>query len=317
MVTAASAQHPSIYSRYLTLLASKLPAPPLAVISTGVCGFMCITYIFSLFNPQLTQNWALSPNSLIVEYKGHLLNTYPLVHESLLHLLFNVIILHHMLSEFEVIHGSLHTAIILNTLGAVTGIAYTITEYILVRLGLADKTILDTFILGSSGWVFAFITVHSCLKSINCPTTNIYSSYNIPTIFVPLFYLVLSAILVPNSSFLGHLISIILGLLIFKNIFSKITIPPFQILDRIESLSIFRWAIENIFPSDYFIWTWENEVKNSRYQECDFHSISLPLHHGNVANSIIPAADSSSTPVSVDAGVPHYEGPGEKLGSNL
>ncbi|ODQ44913.1 hypothetical protein PICMEDRAFT_73718 [Pichia membranifaciens NRRL Y-2026] len=300
------------------------------------------------------QSWALSPNSLIVEHKGVLLNAYPLVHESLVHLLFNVMVLHHTLSEFEVSHGSLHTAIILNTLGVVTGIAYTITEYILVQLGLANAAILDTAILGSSGWVFAFITAHCCLKSITSPTTNIYASYNIPTLLVPLFYLAVSAVLVPNSSFLGHLISIILGVLIFKDFFSLITIPPFQALDRIERLAIFKWGIRTFFPADYFVWSWEHEVKSSRYLESNFHSVSLPLHHGigpgastatgtdpvtgtgsgTVAESVLGSlANASSSNVNITdsvsntntnsnsanakAATAHFEGPGEKLGSNL
>mgnify|MGYP003365345881 CR=1 FL=1 len=354
MVTAGVPPHPSIFSRYRALVASKLPAPPLAVISTGVCAFMCGTYVYSLFNTQFVQSWALSPNSLIVEHKGVLLNAYPLVHESLVHLLFNVMVLHHTLSEFEVSHGSLHTAIILNTLGAVTGIAYTITEYILVQLGLANAAILDTAILGSSGWVFAFITAHCCLKSITSPTTNIYASYNIPTLLVPLFYLAVSAVLVPNSSFLGHLISIILGVLIFKDFFSLITIPPFQALDRIERLAIFKWGIRTFFPADYFVWSWEHEVKSSRYLESNFHSVSLPLHHGigpgastatgtdpvtgtgsgTVAESVLGSlANASSSNVNITdsvsntnsnsnsanakAATAHFEGPGEKLGSNL
>ena len=333
MVTAGIAPHPSILSRYRALLASKLPAPPLAVISTGVCIFMFGTYVYSLFDPQFVQTWALSPNSLIVAHNGVLLNAYPLVHESLVHLLFNVLVLHHTLSEFEVTHGSLHTAIILNTLGAVTGIAYTITEYILVQLGLANEAILDTAILGSSGWVFAFITAHCCLKSISSPTTNIYASYNIPTLLVPLFYLAVSAILVPSSSFLGHLISIILGVLIFKDFFSMITIPPFQVLDRIERLAIFKWGIKTLFPADYFVWTWEHEVKSSRYLESNFYSVGLPLHHGtstatasvlgslaNASSSNININDSvsnSSNSANAEAEVAHFEGPGEKLGSNL
>lgn len=288
--------HPSLISRYHSLVFSKLPSPPLPVITTGVCGFMVLTYIFSIFNGSLLKNWSLSVNSLIVDHKTSVLNTYPLVHISFIHLFFNLIVLYTVLSEFEITHGSLHTAITLNTLGAVTGIAYSITILIFKYLNLTTDSSLESHILGSSGWVFAFLTVHSCYKSIKYPSTNIYNSYNVPTIFIPLFYLIVSSILVPNSSFLGHLISIILGFLIYLNIFSLLTIPPFKILDKIENLTIFKNSIENIFPSDYFTWTFESEVKNSRYQESNFKNISLPMHH---ENSNIPTSG------------------GEKLGTNL
>lgn len=302
-------QNTSIMLKYTDMIMSKLPQPPFAVISTGVCGFMVLTYIFSIFNSQLTINWSLSPNSLIQDFDTIRLNTFPLVHISFLHLFFNLIVLYYPLSEFEITHGSLHTAIILNTLGAVTGIAYTITSYILVKLKLSDESILNTFILGSSGWAFTFLTVNSCYKSINHPATRLFNSFNIPTILVPLFYLVFSMILLPNSSFLGHLISVILGILIFKNIFSLITIPPFQILDKIESLEIFKYSIKSIFPPEYFIWTWENEVKSSRYLESEFHGIGLPLHHGNLPNT--------SNTEATTAPVPQFEGQGDKLGTNL
>lgn len=277
--------HPTIYSQYLSLVSTSLPSPPYPVITTGVCGFMFLTYIASIFNPSLLETWSFSINTIIVDYNTQVLNTFPLIHASFLHLFFNICILYPTLSEFEVSHGSLHTALVLNTLGAVTCIAYTITVCIFKYLGLADETALNVHLLGSSGWAFTFLTVHSCYKSINSSTTNIYNSYNIPTIFIPLFYLVISAILVPGSSFLGHLISIILGFSIYLNIFSKLTIPPFQILDKIENINLFKTAIETIFSSDYFVWTYEIEVKNSRYQECGFTSISLPIHHENTSTA--------------------------------
>lgn len=242
---------------------------------------MVLTYLFSFFNPSLIESWSFAPNNIILNYDPSSLNTFPLIHISIFHLFFNLIVLYYPLSEFEASHGSLHTAIILNTLGAVTGIAYTIINFIFVYLNLADATILDSHILGSSGWVFTFLTVDSCYKSINYPTTNLYNSYNIPTIFIPLFYLVISTILIPSSSFLGHLISIICGFLIFKNIFSLITIPPFNILDKIEALQIFKTAIDSIFPSTYFLWTWEHEVKSSRYNDSHLNNFGLPVHHAS------------------------------------
>lgn len=268
----------------------QLPQPPYPVITTGLILFIVFTYIFSVFNETLVSNWALSPASLVVNHELPRLTTYPLVHAGFFHMFSNVIVLYYPLAEFEKAHGSLHTAIVINTLGAVLGIVYTIVTYILIYLNVESGEAADTFVLGSSGWVFTFITIAACHKATVQHSFKIHT-YSIPTLFIPLIYLILSAILVPSSSFLGHLVSIILGVLIFKKIFSLLTIPPFKILNKIEALDIFKYAIESIFPSEYFVWTWEADVESSRYGKNEF---ILPLSNDDVIT-----------------------GDGVKLGSNL
>ncbi|KGK40746.1 hypothetical protein CAS74_004913 [Pichia kudriavzevii] len=284
----------SVFNRYA-------PRPPLAVISTGVIGFFWLTYLFSWINPSLLSSWAFSPNKLVQHYDPSTFTTYPLIHSGFFHVLFNSMALYYPLSEYEVSHGSLHTALVINTLGAILAITITVISIILVHLGLESPDCMDNLYLGSSGWVFTFITVSCCHRSINDPYTVLFNHYNVPTVFIPLVYLLLSAFLFPSSSFIGHLVSIILGFLIFKKIIALLTIPPFQILNKIESLSVFHNAIEAIFPKDIFVWTWENEVLSSRYTVSDFSTpLGLPLHHGNV--------DATTQPP--------FKGPGEKLGSS-
>lgn len=254
---------------------------PLPVISTGVTCFMILTYISSIFSPNIISNWSLSPNSLL---NGNTtsLTTFPLIHVNFLHLLSNIIVLYHPLSQFENSHGSLHTALLLNTLGAITGIAFTIISLILNYIGIESDDSLNVSILGSSGWAFTFLTINCCYNSINNPYTTIYNThYNVPTIFLPLIYLIISFILVPSSSFLGHFVSIILGVLIFKNYIAFLAIPPFNLLGKIENLNIFKYSIESIFPIELFKWTWENDVKEIRYQLTDFNNPNpiLPTHN--------------------------------------
>lgn len=292
-----------IVKQYSDLVGKSLPKPPYPVISTGVCGFMVLTWLATFFNNNIINNWSFSPNCLLNNFETYRFNTFPLVHLNFLHLFFNLITLYYPLSEFEKSHGSLHTAIILNTLGAVTAIAYTITSYILVYLNLSDENILNISILGSSGWVFTFLTVHCCYRSINQSLILInHFNINIPTLYLPLIYLLVSSILIPNSSFIGHLISIVLGVLIFKKVVSLITIPPFNILDKIDNLKIFKNAIEIIFPSEIFVWTSESSVKSSRYSNSNFVTSELPLHHQQIDQQIP---------------TPSFEGTGDKLGSNL
>lgn len=263
----------SVARVYMGHISPLLPQPPVPVITTGINLFLILAYLFSHINPSLLEAWALSPNQLINKEFPRL-NTYPLVHSNFLHLFFNLLVLYTPLADFEIHHGSLHTAIVVNTLGAVTGIAYTITTYILVKLNLEAPQALATMILGSSGFAFAFLTVSCCKKSQSQPNIQLFA-YTIPTLFIPLVYLVTSALIMPNSSFLGHLISIIIGLLIFHGIFALITIPPFKILQKIESIPLFSYAIDSIFPQEYFVWTWEHSVVDSRYKG---DTIQLPLH---------------------------------------
>lgn len=258
----------------------QYPEPPFPVITTGLTVFIVLTYVFSVFNQTLVENWALSPASLVVNHEFSRLTTYPLIHAGFFHIFSNVIVLYYPLADFEKAHGSLHTAIVVNTLGAVLGIAYTIITYILVYIGFESDETTNTFVLGSSGWVFTFITVAACHRAMVQHSIMIHT-YSIPTLFIPLIYLVLSAILIPSSSFLGHLVSIILGVIIFKKIFSLLTIPPFKILDKIESLEIFKYAIDSIFPSEYFVWTWEADIQSSRYGQ---NEIVLPLSNDDVTN---------------------------------
>lgn len=261
---------------YLQHLHPHLPQLPVPVITTGICLFLVLAYIFSHINTELLQSWALSP-TLLFQFELPRLNTYPLVHSSFLHLFFNLIVLYYPLAEFELSHGSLHTALVVNTLGAVTGIAYSITTFILVQLHLTNSDSMDTLILGSSGFVFTFLTVSCLKKSQSTPESQLFT-YKFPTVLIPLIYLVVSALLVPNSSFLGHLISIIIGFIIHYGIFALITIPPFQILQKIESLPIFKNVVEIVFPSEYFIWIWEHDVVDVRYKNISNY---LPLFDEN------------------------------------
>lgn len=180
---------------------------PLNTVSIGMCLFLTLVYPFT--TDKLLENWALCPAKLI-QFEMHRLTTYPLVHLSLTHLLFNCLAFYPFVSKFEEKCGSFHTCIALNTVGALTGVGYSIITYLLKFIGL---DLFENNIAGSSGWVFSFLSVYAI--TIGSERINLFSygdsEFKIKGIYLPWFYLILSAILIPSSSFIGHSVAIGIG----------------------------------------------------------------------------------------------------------
>lgn len=241
----------------------ELPVSHLPIISTGITLFLLIVYLLELKIDQLTINWALNP-TLILQFELSRLTTYPLVHFSPLHLVFNMLSLWPSLAAFEMAHGSLHTAIVLNTTGAVTGVIYTIISLIL-------NIDADSYIGGASGWCFIFITVDCLVKSVEMANIEIYNGVSIPTKLLPFVYLVLSQVIVPSSSFLGHLVALIVGFLVFKGYLGPLCSPPFKVVEKIEKsgpfkklLSLKEYFVFGEVP--LFVWIYETECVDKRYK---------------------------------------------------
>lgn len=240
-----------------------LPVSNLPIISTGITLFIFIVYLFQLKVNDLTGNWALNP-TLISQFELSRLTTYPLVHFSPLHLIFNMLSLWPCLASFELAHGSLHTAIVLNTTGAVTGVIYSIISLIL-------QLNPDTYIGGASGWCFTFITVDCLVRAIDSSKVEIYNGVSIPTKSLPFVYLVISQVIVPNASFLGHLIGILVGFLVFGGILGPLCSPPFEIVEKIENWKPFKklLSLKELFvfeDTPLFVWIYEKDCVDKRYQ---------------------------------------------------
>ncbi|KAL3491571.1 Gaa1-like protein [Aspergillus germanicus] len=153
------------------------------------------------------------------------LNTYPVIHTGFFHTFINLLAVTPLLERFEAEHGTL-TAIALfigplSTLPA--GIYLVIEKFILHS---------NTAVAGASVWAFLLLGSESIRTFKSNPYFSL-GNYKIPTWTSPLFACVLVWILVPNTSFLGHLCSVLIGYLLGLG-YLKFFVPPEKILRWIE-----------------------------------------------------------------------------------
>lgn len=241
----------------MELIVSHLP-----IISTGMCLFLVGVFVCQLSFAGLTSSWGLSPQ-LLADFELSRLTTYPLIHFSPLHLVFNLVALWPVLATFERSHGSIHTAIVMNTTGAITGVVYSL---VCLLTGISTEVLIG----GASGWCFTFLTVDCMTRAVETPSVDV-GGYKVPTRALPAAYLVLSAIVMPSSSFLGHLVALGVGLAVYRGILGPLCSPPFKIVERIEKWTPFRALVglKDHFVLDgapLFEWVSEEEAVEGRYK---------------------------------------------------
>ncbi|GFN18475.1 GPI-anchor transamidase subunit GAA1 [Aspergillus tubingensis] len=153
------------------------------------------------------------------------LNTYPFIHLGFFHAFLNILALTPLLERFEAEHGTLTAVALfigpLSTLPA--GIYILIERFVLHR---------NTAVVGSSIWVFLLLGSEAIRTFKSNPYFSLGST-KIPTWTSPLFACALVSILVPNTSFLGHLCAILVGYLLGLGVL-KIFVPPEKVLRWIE-----------------------------------------------------------------------------------
>lgn len=92
----------------------------------------------------------------------------------------------------------------------------------------------NTKVLGSSGWFFSFITFFAYKESLIKPTFRVTPQYSIPTLYTPLILVLLVGLLMPGSSFMGHLFAAVVGYAYsFK--YMDVLVPPSKVIEWIES----------------------------------------------------------------------------------
>ncbi|KAF2773866.1 hypothetical protein EJ03DRAFT_70655 [Teratosphaeria nubilosa] len=159
-------------------------------------------YIAKLFFPGLTQWGALIPQEINLNTL-YRLNTYPLLHRNLLHLLLNTLALTPLLERFESEHGTITTTILFTgPFGLLPGLLYTLLERYLFHL--------NGSILGSSTWVFLLLCNEAIKTYRQNPHFDIMGT-KIPTWTSPLALILVINFLVPHTSFLGHLCGAVVG----------------------------------------------------------------------------------------------------------
>ncbi|PHH56260.1 Rhomboid protein 2 [Ceratocystis fimbriata CBS 114723] len=158
--------------------------------------------------------------------QSYRLNTYPIVHLSVLHLLGNVFTLTPLMERFELEYGTLTTlAMFAGPLATLPAFLYIFIERVLLRGA--------TPIAGASIWVFLLIAMEAT-KTARTNPHFMLGPYKIPTWTTPLGGLVVVAALVPSSSFLGHVCGVAVGYICGMG-YIKYLAPPERILRWVES----------------------------------------------------------------------------------
>ncbi|KAE8350866.1 rhomboid protein 2 [Aspergillus coremiiformis] len=153
------------------------------------------------------------------------LNTYPFIHMGFFHAFLNLVALTPLVERFEAEHGTLTAvALFLGPLSTFPAGIYILIEKLLLHS--------NTAVVGASVWVFLLLGSEA-IKTFKSNPYFSLGSYKIPTWTSPLFACVFVSILVPNTSFLGHLCAILIGYL-FGLGYLKVFVPPEKILRWIE-----------------------------------------------------------------------------------
>jgi len=153
------------------------------------------------------------------------LNTYPIIHRGFFHALLNSLALTPLLERFEAEHGTL-TAIAL-FVGPLSTLPAAI--YLLIEQGILRGNV---SVVGASVWVFLLLGSESIKTFKSNPYFSV-GTYKIPTWTTPLLASGLVSILIPNTSFLGHVCGVMVGY-IFGLGYLQILVPPEKILRWIE-----------------------------------------------------------------------------------
>ncbi|KAI9790842.1 MAG: putative rhomboid protease [Piccolia ochrophora] len=153
------------------------------------------------------------------------LNTYPVIHVNLIHVVFNLIALAPLLERFEAEHGTLVSlALFTGPLSTAPAALYLLAERGIWRGNNA--------ILGSSTWVFELLTIEM-MKTYKTHPSFTVGPYKIPTWSTPIIGTLLVSFLIPNTSLLGHLCGVAIGIPLGMG-YMKYLAPPEKILRWIE-----------------------------------------------------------------------------------
>ncbi|QPG72822.1 hypothetical protein FOA43_000124 [Brettanomyces nanus] len=293
-------RYASMAEKYLNPSSAGAGVPALTATVSVV---LTIFYIASLFNDNLVEKMCLFPDALFSLPEFPRLNTYPLVHAGFLHIFFNLVSLWAPMAQFETLNGTFHTALVLSALSLVTAISYCLLGFYFFP---------DTSVLGCSGWVFSFIAYFSYVNSLQHKTIRFFGRFDIPTITVPFVFLGFVFLMVPNSSFVGHLLGIIAGFVMAKGFLVPLTVLPMDLISKVEVAA--HKLIELIPHQLHYIR--ESDVKNGRYK---YDNLSLPLYTTDAA---VPMASGDARVIGEaaeagEAGSPEtFKGPGHVLGTS-
>ncbi|CDO56157.1 similar to Saccharomyces cerevisiae YPL246C RBD2 Possible rhomboid protease [Geotrichum candidum] len=272
--------------------------PP--ALTSGLALFMVILFFASVAFPTMNESLALN-SRLLTNFELNRLTWYPMLHLNLLHLGLNLWAFVPLLSSFELSNGTVRTGVVLNVLATLTGLAYAL-------IGLVFFP--DASVLGSSAWVFSFMGYFTYLEQSAMPTTSITGNFKIPTWTKPFIVLIVTAIILPGSSFLGHLLGLVFGFLLAMGKLKFMVEPPGKVILWIEKRIDF--LIKLIQQKFYYVKEADAiEIRKGESQSIPLHAVG-PSGSGAGAASRPAAATASASPKK--SGNP-FQGQGNVLGN--
>ncbi|CDK27026.1 unnamed protein product [Kuraishia capsulata CBS 1993] len=246
----------------------KFPPP---AFTSGLIVFLIIVHLLSYVYP-LQKTYSLDPWA-IYNFEFSKLSMYPLVHSGLLHLCLNIITLVKFLSKYEKRHGTVHCGIVLNTLATWTAIPYCLFGMLLWP---------NTAVLGSSGWCFSLIAF---MTYGNKTPVRITSYLSLPQWAMPYAFILLLAIMVPNSSFVGHLLGMGTGYALRLGWLRFMVEPPSKVVEWIESK---LQPVIGLIPGA-IVYYKEAQMRDVRAEGLIAESTVLPLAHLHPSDANLPA----------------------------
>ncbi|KAF2122105.1 hypothetical protein BDV96DRAFT_562925 [Lophiotrema nucula] len=200
------------------------------VLRLPLCTRLLLVAIVALWAAAIPFQWlrpwaALEPDKtgLTSMYR---LNTFPLMHVDVIHMIFNVLALAPLLERFESEFGTLVTlALFTGPFGLLPGGLYVLLEKFVIRA--------NTTVMGASIWVFLLLSSEAIKTHKTNPNFSV-GPYKIPTWTTPLILMVVVSFLVHNVSFIGHLCGAGVGFLWGLG-YIKFLVPHEKILRWLET----------------------------------------------------------------------------------
>lgn len=203
-------------------LVQKLKSTP--ALSVGIIIF---SFLFYAVYPSDSTALILTPWAPY-DLNLNALSFYIFPHVNLVHLALNLFALFPLLSRYEAKHGTVYTGVTLNVVAVVTAL-----QYCLVGMLLWPNQAVG----GLLGECFTFLTYYCFKEHVTTPVLYTFKVNGrealIPTLYFPFLNLFLIAVLMPLTSFFGHLAGIGAGYLLATD---KINFmfPPLKVILFIE-----------------------------------------------------------------------------------
>ncbi|ODQ68617.1 rhomboid-domain-containing protein, partial [Nadsonia fulvescens var. elongata DSM 6958] len=207
------------YKGYFTMF------PP--ALTSGLTVFLVAVFLIDISFPQLKlfDSWTLGSQALS-SFELNRLSFYPMAHLGWFHLIFNLFALVPLLARYERTHGTVYTGVVLNTVAVFPGLIYAAISWLLFP---SNK------VAGASGWVFTLLGYFTYKESYRVPAIFISETTSVATWLTPVMTLFVTSVIMPSSSFLGHLLGLLAGWALAMGRIDMMVEPPSNIIIKIES----------------------------------------------------------------------------------